>query len=175
MSWLDNINIIGRSWLSVQHSKSQLIWEHQQRNQIFDICNPKIFLSHTNTEWLRPRRSAPERWITFEDLFSEQGGVPNQQRCEVLPWYSSLLSLPLLQFKKFTIPTRWKISFRWVFPFMERRKIHYCSEFVLNHLHSSHKHRRFNGDSLDMTMVVPQVEVEQNSNTIRWHQSTGLI
>ena len=33
--WLDNINIIGRSWLSVQHSKSQLIWEHQQRNQIF--------------------------------------------------------------------------------------------------------------------------------------------
>ena len=44
----------------------------------------------------------------------------------------------------------------------------YCSEFVLNHLHSSHKHRRFNGDSLDMTMVVPQVEVEQNSNTIRW-------
>lgn len=34
------------------------------------------------------------------------------------------------------------------------------SEFVLNHLHSSHKHRRFNGDSLDMTMVVPQVEVE---------------
>ena len=41
-------------------------------------------------------------------------------------------------------------------------------EFVLNHLHSSHKHRRFNGDSLDMTMVVPQVDVEQNSNTIRW-------
>ena len=40
-------------------------------------------------------------------------------------------------------------------------------EFVLNHLHSSHKHRRFNGDSLDMTMVVPQVDVEQNSNTIR--------
>ena len=33
--WLDNINIVGRSWLSVQHSKSQLIWEHQQRNQIF--------------------------------------------------------------------------------------------------------------------------------------------
>ena len=36
----------------------------------------------------------------------------------------------------------------------------FFSEFVLNHLHSSHKHRRFNGDSLDMTMVVPQVEVE---------------
>ena len=45
-------------------------------------------------------------------------------------------------------------------------------EFVLNHLHSSHKHRRFNGDSLDMTMVVPQVEVEQNSNTIRWSQAS---
>ena len=41
-------------------------------------------------------------------------------------------------------------------------------EFVLNHLHSSHKHRRFNGDSLDMTMVVPQVDVETNSNSIRW-------
>lgn len=38
------------------------------------------------------------------------------------------------------------------------------SEFVLNHLHSSHKHRRFNGDSLDMTMVVPQVEVDQLQN-----------
>ena len=44
------------------------------------------------------------------------------------------------------------------------------SEFVLNHLHSSHKHRRFNGDSLDMTMVVPQVDVETNSNSIRWEK-----
>ena len=43
----------------------------------------------------------------------------------------------------------------------------FISEFVLNHLHSSHKHRRFNGDSLDMTMVVPQVDVETNSNSIR--------
>jgi len=46
------------------------------------------------------------------------------------------------------------------------------SEFVLNHLHSSHKHRRFNGDSLDMTMVVPQVDVETNSNSIRKAGST---
>merc|ERR1712032_729617 len=46
------------------------------------------------------------------------------------------------------------------------------SEFVLNHLHSSHKHRRFNGDSLDMTMVVPQVDVETNHNTIRKAGST---
>ena len=30
-------------------------------------------------------------------------------------------------------------------------------EFLLNHLHSNHKHRRFNGDNLDLTMVVPQV------------------
>jgi len=35
------------------------------------------------------------------------------------------------------------------------------SEFLLNHLHSNHKHRRFNGDNLDLTMVVPQVEVVQ--------------
>lgn len=35
------------------------------------------------------------------------------------------------------------------------------SEFLLNHLHSNHKHRRFNGDTLDLTMVVPQVEVVQ--------------
>ena len=34
------------------------------------------------------------------------------------------------------------------------------SEFLLNHLHSNHKHRRFNGDSLDLTMVVPQLEYE---------------
>ena len=34
-------------------------------------------------------------------------------------------------------------------------------EFLLNHLHSNHKHRRFNGDNLDLTMVVPQVEVIQ--------------
>ena len=47
----------------------------------------------------------------------------------------------------------------------------YIPEFVLNHLHSSHKHRRFNGDSLDMTMVVPQVDVETNHNTIRWENS----
>ena len=33
------------------------------------------------------------------------------------------------------------------------------SEFLLNHLHSNHKHRRFNGDNLDLTMVVPQVEI----------------
>ena len=33
------------------------------------------------------------------------------------------------------------------------------SEFMLNHLHSNHKHRRYDGESLDMTMVVPQVEV----------------
>ena len=46
------------------------------------------------------------------------------------------------------------------------------SEFVLNHLHSSHKHRRFNGDSLDMTMVVPQVDVETNSNSIRWEKQS---
>ena len=32
-------------------------------------------------------------------------------------------------------------------------------EFLLNHLHCNHKHRRFNGDNLDLTMVVPQVEV----------------
>ena len=31
---------------------------------------------------------------------------------------------------------------------------------MLNHLHSSHKHRRFNGDTLDMTMVVPSVDVD---------------
>ena len=31
------------------------------------------------------------------------------------------------------------------------------AEFLLNHLHSNHKHRRFNGDNLDLTMVVPQV------------------
>ena len=37
----------------------------------------------------------------------------------------------------------------------------YFSEFLLNHLHSNHKHRRFNGDTLDLTMVVPQVEVVQ--------------
>merc|ERR1711923_133746 len=49
------------------------------------------------------------------------------------------------------------------------------SEFVLNHLHSSHKHRRFNGDSLDMTMVVPQVDVEQNSNTMRKAGSTTTL
>ena len=34
------------------------------------------------------------------------------------------------------------------------------SEFLLNHLHSNHKHRRFNGDSLDLTMVVPQLEYD---------------
>ena len=39
------------------------------------------------------------------------------------------------------------------------------AEFVLNHLHSSHKHRRFNGDTLDMTMVVPSVDVDHVSNT----------
>ena len=33
------------------------------------------------------------------------------------------------------------------------------AEFLLNHLHSNHKHRRFNGDNLDLTMVVPQVEI----------------
>jgi len=33
------------------------------------------------------------------------------------------------------------------------------SEFLLNHLHSNHKHRRFNGPNLDLTMVVPQVEI----------------
>jgi len=38
------------------------------------------------------------------------------------------------------------------------------SEFVLNHLHSSHKHRRFNGDTLDMTMVVPSVDVDHMSS-----------
>ncbi len=32
-------------------------------------------------------------------------------------------------------------------------------EFLLNHLHSNHKHRRYNGDNLDLTMVVPQVEI----------------
>ena len=31
---------------------------------------------------------------------------------------------------------------------------------MLNHLHSSHKHRLFNGDTLDMTMVVPSVDVD---------------
>ena len=30
---------------------------------------------------------------------------------------------------------------------------------MLNHLHSNHKHRRFNGEYLDLTMIVPQVEV----------------
>ena len=35
----------------------------------------------------------------------------------------------------------------------------FFSEFLLNHLHSNHKHRRFNGDNLDLTMVVPQVEI----------------
>lgn len=34
------------------------------------------------------------------------------------------------------------------------------AEFLLNHLHSNHKHRRFNGDSLDLTMVVPQLDYE---------------
>ena len=38
------------------------------------------------------------------------------------------------------------------------------TEFVLNHLHSSHKHRRFNGDTLDMTMVVPSVDVDHMSS-----------
>ena len=33
------------------------------------------------------------------------------------------------------------------------------SEFLLNHLHCNHKHRRFNGDNLDLTMVVPQIEI----------------
>ena len=36
----------------------------------------------------------------------------------------------------------------------------FLSEFLLNHLHSSHKHRRYNGDTLDLTMVVPQIETE---------------
>ena len=34
----------------------------------------------------------------------------------------------------------------------------------MNHLHSSHKHRRFNGDTLDMTMVVPSVDVDHMSS-----------
>ncbi|XP_059090212.1 uncharacterized protein LOC131886018 [Tigriopus californicus] len=34
------------------------------------------------------------------------------------------------------------------------------AEFLLNHLHSNHRHRRFNGDTLDLTMVVPQLETE---------------
>ena len=60
-----------------------------------------------------------------------------------------------------------QVSLSFSEPSEEKTQLNYCSEFVLNHLHSSHKHRRFNGDSLDMTMVVPQVDVEQNSNTIR--------
>ena len=36
-------------------------------------------------------------------------------------------------------------------------KTTFYSEFLLNHLHSNHKHRRYDGESLDMTMVVPQV------------------
>lgn len=48
------------------------------------------------------------------------------------------------------------------------------SEFVLNHLHSSHKHRRFNGDCLDMTMVVPQVDVDQTT-TMRKSGSTSNL
>ena len=39
--------------------------------------------------------------------------------------------------------------------------IFFVVEFLLNRLHSNHKHRRFNGDNLDLTMVVPQVEVIQ--------------
>ena len=35
---------------------------------------------------------------------------------------------------------------------------------MLNHLHSSHKHRMFNGDTLDMTMVVPSVDVDHMSS-----------
>ena len=38
------------------------------------------------------------------------------------------------------------------------------AEFMLNHLHSNHKHRRYDGESLDMTMVVPQVKKIQNIN-----------
>lgn len=48
------------------------------------------------------------------------------------------------------------------------------SEFVLNHLHSSHKHRRFNGDTLDMTMVVPQVEIDQGQQLRKSGSVTNL-
>ena len=39
------------------------------------------------------------------------------------------------------------------------------SEFLLNHLHSNHKHRRYNGDSLDLTMIVPQIDVDMRRST----------
>lgn len=48
------------------------------------------------------------------------------------------------------------------------------SEFVLNHLHSSHKHRRFNGDTLDMTMVVPQVEIDQGQQLRKAGSTSNL-
>ena len=41
----------------------------------------------------------------------------------------------------------------------KRLKAKPLTEFMLNHLHANHKHRRFNGDTLDLTMVVPQVEI----------------
>ena len=44
--------------------------------------------------------------------------------------------------------------------FINFRQFYNFSEFLLNHLHCNHKHRRHNGDTLDLTMVVPQIDAE---------------
>ena len=45
---------------------------------------------------------------------------------------------------------------------------------MLNHLHSSHKHRRFNGDTLDMTMVVPSVDVDHMTSLKKAGSTSNL-
>ena len=45
---------------------------------------------------------------------------------------------------------------------------------MLNPLHSSHKHRRFNGDTLDMTMVVPSVDVDHMTSLKKAGSTSNL-
>ena len=97
-----------------------------------------------------------------------QRGYYAEQRLQIPSGNASLVSLFAMQFQELTIPIGWKVSIRWVQylitcpKYLEtffKNGTLFFSEFLLNHLHSNHKHRRFNGDNLDLTMVVPQVEI----------------
>ena len=96
-------------------------------------------------------------------IISHKNQVENEVRC----WFVNLKTtiFDKIVNSEFFCVCWLLVCFLYLFKTFYREKRYifiiyfWFSEFLLNHLHSNHKHRRFNGPNLDLTMVVPQVEI----------------
>lgn len=155
-----NLNVTNQNIYHLQNGSAIKMSNHSSDSLHICVLN-KDELLHTKDAKFAPgiQVSCPYLLCNYKNSqFQQAGRFPSGSKN-----YFAFLTLNVFfQFSKVQLFNHLKIDIQ-----SDSNLFFYLLlEFLLNHLHSNHKHRRYNGDNLDLTMVVPQVTLKTGFSLI---------